>query len=89
MTAIVLDAGWLRDHPLPTHEGETDKNSRGRVLAVGGAALVPGALRLTGEAALRAGAGKLRMATIADAALLHGRPQTRGGNDRACGRHAA
>ncbi len=72
MTGIVLDAGWLRDHPLPAHEGETDKNSRGRVLAVGGAALVPGALRLTGEAALRAGAGKLRMATIATAAPLLG-----------------
>ena len=65
---IALDAAWLRDHPLPVHDGSTDKNSRGRVLAVGGSALCPGALRLTGEAALRAGAGKLQMATIAGAA---------------------
>jgi hydroxyethylthiazole kinase-like uncharacterized protein yjeF len=31
--------------------------------------MVPGALRLTGEAALRVGAGKLQMATIASAAM--------------------
>ncbi|TVV72569.1 NAD(P)H-hydrate dehydratase [Sphingomonas solaris] len=54
------------------HEGETDKNSRGRVLVAGGAAMVPGALRLTGEAALRAGAGKLQMATLEGAALALG-----------------
>lgn len=63
---------WLRAHPLPPFEDGTDKNERGRVLAVGGGALVPGALRLTAEAALRAGAGKVQMATIASAALALG-----------------
>jgi ADP-dependent NAD(P)H-hydrate dehydratase len=66
---IPLDAAWLKRHPLPSHANDTDKNARGRVLLAGGARFVPGALRLTGEAALRAGAGKLQMATVADAAL--------------------
>jgi hydroxyethylthiazole kinase-like uncharacterized protein yjeF len=70
MTA--LDRDWLADHPLPQPEGETDKNRRGRVLAAGGAATVPGALLLTGEAAFRAGAGKVQLATIASAALALG-----------------
>ncbi len=64
-----LDRDWLGTHPLPVHAESTDKNARGRVLLVGGARFVPGALRLTGEAALRAGAGKLQMATVADVAM--------------------
>ncbi len=64
-----LDRDWLRRHPLPSVAEGGDKNARGRVLVVGGAELVPGALRLTGEAALRAGAGKLQMATVRAAAM--------------------
>ncbi|MFC4592811.1 NAD(P)H-hydrate dehydratase [Sphingobium tyrosinilyticum] len=67
-----LDIEWLRSHPLPILESDSDKNSRGRVLVVGGAEFVPGALRLTGEAALRAGAGKLQMATVRSAAMSLG-----------------
>ncbi|MBO9516430.1 MAG: NAD(P)H-hydrate dehydratase [Porphyrobacter sp.] len=63
-----LDRKWLKAHPLPKPAGG-DKNARGRVLVVGGAEFVPGALRLTGEAALRAGAGKLQMATVRAAAV--------------------
>jgi len=70
--ATTVDARWCVAHPLPLHGEGTDKNSRGRVLAVGGAETVPGALLLTGEAALRAGAGKLRMATVASAAIALG-----------------
>ncbi|SDA36843.1 NAD(P)H-hydrate dehydratase [Sphingomonas sp. NFR15] len=51
------------------HGAGTTKNSRGRVVVVGGSRLVPGAPRLTAEAALRVGAGKVRMATVAAAAL--------------------
>lgn len=69
---IEIDDTWLREHPLPAHDADTDKNQRGRVLAVGGSRIVPGALRLTGEAALRAGAGKVQMATVEEAALLLG-----------------
>lgn len=64
-----IDREWLSAHPLPEHPPGTTKNSRGRVLLVGGARFVPGALRLTGEAVLRSGAGKLQMATVADVAL--------------------
>lgn len=67
-----LDSAWLAEHPLPQPEGDTDKNSRGRVLVAGGSATVPGALRLTGEAAFRAGAGKVQLATVEQVALALG-----------------
>ncbi|MDX3910233.1 MAG: NAD(P)H-hydrate dehydratase [Sphingobium sp.] len=67
-----IDRDWLASHPLPSHGPGTDKNSRGRVLIAGGAEFVPGALRLTGEAALRAGAGKLQMATVRSVAMALG-----------------
>jgi ADP-dependent NAD(P)H-hydrate dehydratase len=67
-----IDSAWLAANPLPVHGEGTNKNSRGRVLAVGGSRRVPGGLLLTGEAALRAGAGKLMLATIASAAPLLG-----------------
>jgi hydroxyethylthiazole kinase-like uncharacterized protein yjeF len=70
--ATALDSTWIANNPVPVHASGTTKNSRGRVLAIGGSRTVPGALRLTGEAALRAGAGKLQMATIASAAPLLG-----------------
>lgn len=64
-----LDSGWIAANPPPVHGQGTTKNSRGRVLAIGGSMRVPGATLLTGEAALRAGCGKLQMATVAPAAL--------------------
>lgn len=67
-----LDAAWRRDHPLPPLGGGLDKEERGRVLLVGGSAFVPGALRLTGEALLRAGAGKVQAATVAAVAMALG-----------------
>lgn len=67
-----IDSAWIAANPVPVHRRGTTKNSRGRVLAIGGSRMVPGALRLTGEAALRVGAGKLQMATVASAALMLG-----------------
>lgn len=67
-----LDSDWLRAHPLPVPDNAADKNSRGRVLAIGGSATVPGGIQLTVEAALRAGAGKIQVATVESAALLLG-----------------
>ncbi|MET0240759.1 MAG: NAD(P)H-hydrate dehydratase [Sphingobium sp.] len=72
MTLPLIDHDWLAAHPLPSLDSVEDKNSRGRVLVAGGAEFVPGALRLTGEAALRAGAGKLQMATVRSAAMALG-----------------
>ncbi|MBL6453925.1 NAD(P)H-hydrate dehydratase [Belnapia sp. T6] len=54
----------LRSMPLPSHAEGADKNSRGRVLVIGGSVEVPGAALLTGESALRAGAGKVQLATV-------------------------
>lgn len=67
--AIPLDSNWLREHPLPSPDPHADKNARGRVLAIGGCTTVPGGLILTAEAALRAGAGKVRAGTVETAAL--------------------
>jgi len=64
-----LDASWLRAHPFPMPSNEVDKNERGRVLVIGGGLQVPGGIRLTAEAALRAGAGKVRIATVASAVI--------------------
>ena len=66
--AVVVTPVMLRRWPLPHPEGT--KDARGRVLIVGGSAETPGAVLLAAEAALRSGAGKLQVATVASAAPL-------------------
>jgi hydroxyethylthiazole kinase-like uncharacterized protein yjeF len=65
---LVLTPAFLRGWPLPEPDEAGDKEERGRVLVVGGAPEMPGAVILAGVAALRAGAGKLRIATCASIA---------------------
>lgn len=65
---VPLDTAWLKANPLPDHHDNVDKNGRGRVLVIGGCRRVPGGMLLTAEAAFRAGAGKVTIATIASAA---------------------
>jgi hydroxyethylthiazole kinase-like uncharacterized protein yjeF len=60
---IAIDAGLLRGWPLPQVDGDGGKEERGRVFVVGGSQEIPGAVILAAEAALRAGAGKLLVAT--------------------------
>jgi hydroxyethylthiazole kinase-like uncharacterized protein yjeF len=67
-----LDSNWLRANPLPSPDPHADKNARGRVFIVGGCARIPGGLLLTAEAALRAGAGKVQLATAGSTALALG-----------------
>jgi ADP-dependent NAD(P)H-hydrate dehydratase len=68
MTPIEINASLVSASPLPLpHEGS--KDDRGRVLVVAGSAGVPGAALLAGTAALRAGAGKLQLATVKCAAI--------------------
>ena len=66
--AVTLDAHVLRGWPLPQPDEGGDKEERGRVLVTGGAPEMPGAIILAAEGALRAGAGKLRIATCASIA---------------------
>jgi ADP-dependent NAD(P)H-hydrate dehydratase len=87
--AVGVTRALLRRLPLAKPDAEASKDERGRVLVVGGSAQVAGAVRLAGEAALRAGAGKLQLATVASSAaalgiavpesLVVALPQTRSG----------
>lgn len=66
-----LNRAELDDFPLPTARAE-DKNDKGRILLVAGSAEVPGAALLSSIAAMRAGAGKLQIATDVHAAQALG-----------------
>jgi ADP-dependent NAD(P)H-hydrate dehydratase len=65
---IELTRRSLRKIPLPEPNASSDKDARGRVLAIGGCSQVPGSIVLAGVAALRAGAGKLQLATVSSVA---------------------
>lgn len=57
-----LDNAALRAHPLP-EVVDGDKGSKGGILVVAGSRQVPGAALLAATSAMRAGAGRLRIAT--------------------------
>jgi len=67
--AAALTPARLRRLPLPRPDEGGDKEERGRVLVAGGERQNPGAILLAGTAALRAGAGKLRLAAPASIAV--------------------
>jgi hydroxyethylthiazole kinase-like uncharacterized protein yjeF len=58
-----LDRAALHEHPLPAVV-DGDKETKGRILIIAGSRDVPGAALLCATAAMRAGAGKLRIATV-------------------------
>ncbi|MEA1832349.1 NAD(P)H-hydrate dehydratase [Methylobacterium durans] len=68
MMANPLTLERLRALPLPMPE-EGGKEQRGTALVLGGTTEVPGAAFLAGVAALRAGAGRLRIATVRSVAI--------------------
>jgi ADP-dependent NAD(P)H-hydrate dehydratase len=70
--AVAVTAALLRRLSLPKPDDDASKDERGRVLVIGGSMQVAGAVRLAGEAALRSGAGKLQMATVASSAAVLG-----------------
>lgn len=86
---MAIDDALLGAWPLPAPADRGDKSDRGRVVCLGGAPELPGAIILAGTAALRAGAGTLRIGTgrsIAQAvavavpeALVFGVAETRAG----------
>lgn len=63
MKPVPLDTELLSGMVLPQPQ-EGSKDGRGCVLAIAGSVEVPGAALLTGTAALRAGAGRLQIATV-------------------------
>ena len=63
-----IDARLLRDWPLPEPGGDADKEDRGSTLVIAGSSEMPGAAALAARSALRAGAGKLAVATGASVA---------------------
>jgi hydroxyethylthiazole kinase-like uncharacterized protein yjeF len=65
----VLTDSVLRRWQLPKPAAEGSKEARGRVLIIAGAVEMPGAAILASTAALRAGAGKVRVATAEAAAM--------------------
>lgn len=67
---ISVDEFLLLDWPLPVPPADGDKEEKGRILLVGGSPEMPGAIMLAATAALRAGAGKLAVATAASVAPL-------------------
>lgn len=64
---VAVTKALLRRMPLPKPDAQGDKETRGTVLVIGGSAKVPGAVLLAGVAALRAGAGKLQIASVSSA----------------------
>ncbi len=72
MRAYEITRALLRHMPLPQPDETSDKDGRGHVLAVGGSARTPGAILLAGVAVLRAGAGKLQLATVRSATAALG-----------------
>jgi ADP-dependent NAD(P)H-hydrate dehydratase len=84
---VLVTVDGLRSWPLPEPSG--GKNSRGSILVIGGSTETLGAVLLAAEAAMRAGAGKLQVATVASLApfaaaalpeaLVRALPETSGG----------
>lgn len=58
-----LDSSLLERFPLPHHPDDGDKEERGRLLVIAGSRELPGAALLAAVGGLRAGAGKLQIAT--------------------------
>lgn len=59
---VAVTSALLRRWQLPEPDERADKQDRGVAMVIGGAAEIPGALLLAGTAALRVGAGKLKLA---------------------------
>jgi len=84
---VLVTPEVLRDWPLPEPSG--GKNARGSILVIGGSTETLGAVLLAAIASMRAGAGKLQVATVASMAphvatalpeaLVRALPQTDGG----------
>ncbi len=68
--SIHITPRLLKKIRLPQPGAEGDKEERGRLLIIGGSSEMPGAIMLAATAGLRAGAGKLQIATTESVAPL-------------------
>ena len=66
--AKTLDDAALRGWSLPSLDEDGDKEARGLAVVIAGSVQMPGAALLAAQAALRAGAGKVVIATVEQAA---------------------
>src|SRR4051794_14842679 len=64
---VELTPALLRARPLPDACAKNSKNERGVVVVIGGSTETAGAVILAGIAALRVGAGKVQLVTVASA----------------------
>jgi|SRR4051794_32217312 ADP-dependent NAD(P)H-hydrate dehydratase len=71
MTSKPLDGAALCEHPLP-RVVDGGKETKGSILVIAGSRQVPGAALLAATAAMRAGAGKLRIGTVSSIAVALG-----------------
>lgn len=71
MKPVPLDRATLKHFPIPPVI-DGDKESKGRILVIAGSVEVPGAALLCATAAMRAGAGKLRMTVVEPTAVATG-----------------
>ncbi|HYP01979.1 MAG TPA: NAD(P)H-hydrate dehydratase [Pyrinomonadaceae bacterium] len=67
--SLVITPKLLGEWPLPQPADDDDKEARGRVLVIGGSTEIAGAVVLAATAALRAGAGKMQIATCRSVAI--------------------
>jgi ADP-dependent NAD(P)H-hydrate dehydratase len=67
-SSTLISVGLLAEWPLPEPHGGAGKEGRGTVMVIGGSKEVPGAVILAATAALRAGAGRLQIATAREVA---------------------
>jgi hydroxyethylthiazole kinase-like uncharacterized protein yjeF len=77
LRSIEVDRKLLVAWPLPMPGSAGDKEDRGQLLIVAGSADVPGAAILAANAALRAGVGKLTIATEETVAVAQSVPEAR------------
>lgn len=69
---VTIDRRLIRRWPLPELAENADKRARGDVLVVGGSRELPGSVLLAAEAALRAGAGRMKLGVVRSIALALG-----------------
>jgi len=68
-SASLITPALLRRWPLPEAHPTLGKEGRGNVLVIGGSTRIPGAVILAAVGALRAGAGRVQIATARSVAL--------------------